>query len=609
MPKKNSKLKIHPSSLIPHPSSSIPHPSSSIPHPSSSIPHPSSSIPHPSSSIPHPSSFILLLLVFVPRLLDLDVFLTADEPLFLDHARNFARGLAGGDFGQTLGIGYPGVTVAWWSAAVVGRAAAELGAYVAGRFVTALVTGLLLLGLYALSRRLLGRWPALLSAGLLALDPYTLAYSRLLHIEAPLALLMTLAGVSFLRWLHRPAYRWLWLGGLFAGLALLTKSTALLLGPMLGLGLLGWGLVAGRFRHGRWWLRQAGAVLLIALVAGAVFFVLWPAMWVDPADALNLTFAKLLTDQEAGAGNLGMFWLGRFVEDPGPAFYPLAFLLKATPWLLLGLCLSLYSLLCSLFATRHPKPETRNNLFLWLFALAYLLLMTSASKKSIRYMLPAFPVFYLLAGQSLSHFGEWVNRRVGEWANGRIDSWSMAPANLLRSPLSALRPIWPYLLSLSLALFTLLYHPYYFTYYNPLLLGWRWAPQTLLVGWGEGLDEAARYLNAQPQRRVATWYEWLFPLFYHGPVEPVTPPENLLTAGHAVLYINQVQRDIPDPNLIHYFRARRRPEYTVRLAGIDYAWVYPGPVIGFGPDPEPRFPLSGDYGGELRLLGYELHPR
>ena len=40
---------------------------------------------------------------------------------------------------------------------------------------------------------------------------------------------------------------------------------------------------------------------------------------------------------------------------------------------------------------------------------------------------------------------------------------------------------------ITLSIFTLFYHPYYFTYYNPTLLGWRWAPQTLLVGWGEGL--------------------------------------------------------------------------------------------------------------------------
>ncbi|MCB0168813.1 MAG: hypothetical protein KDI79_31590, partial [Anaerolineae bacterium] len=159
-------------------------------------------------------------------------------------------------------------------------------------------------------------------------------------------------------------------------------------------------------------------------------------------------------------------------------------------------------------------------------------------------------------------------------------------------------------IALSLSLF---YHPYYLTYYNPLVLGWRWAPQTLLIGWGEGLDGAARYLNERPAPTVAAWYEWLFPLLYNGgDVEAVVPQENLITANAAVLYINQVQRDIPGPNIIYYFHTRRRPEHTVRLNGIDYAWVYPGPIAGFEPPPAPPIALSGDFGGETRLLGYTL---
>ncbi|NJN99727.1 MAG: hypothetical protein HC875_39305 [Anaerolineales bacterium] len=98
-------------------------------------------------------------------------------------------------------------------------------------------------------------------------------------------------------------------------------------------------------------------------------------------------------------------------------------------------------------------------------------------------------------------------------------------------------------------------------------MGWLWAPRTLLVGWGEGLDEAGRYLNQQPPGVVAAWYEWLFPYYYQGQVEPANM-DNLLTADHTVFYINQVQRNLPDPNVVAYFR-RRRPEHVVRLAGID----------------------------------------
>lgn len=574
---------------------------------------------------------ILSLLIFIPRLLDLDVFLTPDEVLFLDHARHFAAGMVSGDFSQTLGIGYPGVTVAIWSAPVVYGTVTELAAYTAGRIVTVLVTGLLLLAMYRLSRSLLGRWPALWGVGLLALDPSVLAYSRLIHNEAPLALFMTLAGLSCLLWLENTAplrpeknrgiirgrsWRWLILTGLFTGLALLTKSTAVLLGPMLAAMLAGWMIMSHptyprqnetpktqdprpNTQHCSLFtvhsslftlqpiLTGLAGLILIAFVAGLVFFALWPAMWTQPAQALGLTFAKLWGDKEAGVGNLGFFWLGHFVQDPGPAFYPVAFLLKATPWLLVGLLLSLWLLI-----TRRTPAHSRFAILLWVFALNYLVIMTIASKKATRYLLPALPTFYLLAGLALYQLGQWANRRTSMWRK-------LLPASFVS------RPLFPILLFLPLSLFTLFYHPYYFTYYNPLVLGWLWAPQTIPVGWGEGLDEAARYLNRQPLGRVSAWYGWLFSFFYQGQTMGVER-ENLITADHAVLYINQVQRDIPDPNIIHYFRTRRRPEYTTHLAGIDYAWVYPGPVVGFRPDPTPQYALGGNFGDEVRLLGYDL---
>jgi 4-amino-4-deoxy-L-arabinose transferase-like glycosyltransferase len=557
---------------------------------------------------------VLPLLIFIPRLLNLDVFLTPDEPLMLQHARDFMTGLTGGDFSQTLGIGWPGVTVAGWAAPVVGLASTELGAYLAGRVVTVIVTGSLLLVMYRLARSLLGRWPALIGIGLLALDPYSLAYGRLLHIATSLSLFMTLAGLGCLLWLRDTHRRWLLLTGLFTGLALLTKSTALLLGPMLSVIVISWGIGTGRWRDQNWWLAKIGGLVVAAVVAVVVFFGLWPAMWTAPTQAVGHTFRRLLIDQEAGAHNLGLFWFGRFVEDPGLAFYPVAFLLKSTPWLLAGLLLSLaycvYRLLLvsrnvpHLVVAKHQLPVPALNqiegtnyqlpitITLWFFALTYLVIMTIASKKSVRYMMPAFPAFYLLAGLAFYQTAKMLpNRRV----------FSLRPISL--APAASLLAI-----LLALITFTGFYHPYYFTYYNPLLLGWRWAPQTLLVGWGEGLDGAARYLNKQPELSVSAWYEGLFPILYKGEVQPVVPQENLVTADQTVLYINQVQRDIPSPNIIHYFRTRRRPEHTVRLAGIDYAWVYPGPVAGFRPDPSPLYPIGGQFGSEVQLLGYDLHP-
>lgn len=573
---------------------------------------------------------LVLLVALLPRLFQLDRFITADEILFLDHAREFLQGLATGDPWLTLGIGYPGVTLAWANAlgllvlyglsrlGLVGipsanfslsqfLAAADvqpLPYYVTGRIVSALLITVLLLLFFVMTRRLLaserqpwGGLVATLGVFLLALDPYVLGYSRLMHIAAPLALLMALTVTAWMLWLSEGRTRWAGLAGVFGGLALLTKSTALLLAPiLLGLMLLYWlieHVTGGRSTSARWtWLGRVLAGWLAVLgIAGLVFFVLWPAMWQDPGPALGLTFGKLWVDKEAGQGNLGMYWMGSFVDDPGPAFYVVALLLKLSPLMLVGLATNLVSL--------RPTQGRRAELSLWAYALLYLLVMTVAAKKSVRYMLPAFAAFAPLAAFGLIHFGRWVTNMASRWRKEGARGAASVPT-LGRGPLL--------LVLVLLLLVGLTYAPTYLSYYNPLLIGWRWAPKAMLVGWGEGLGDAARFLNQRSgaeRARVAAWYDWTFAPFFAGQSLPLST-ENAMTADHSVFYINQVQRNIPDPNLITYFQ-RRQPEHVVRLNGIDYAWVYPA-ISSDGPLPDSTLPVGVPLGDAVVLEGYEARP-
>ncbi|MDM8532335.1 glycosyltransferase family 39 protein [Anaerolineales bacterium HSG25] len=544
---------------------------------------------------------IFCLLIFLSRLTQLNWILTADEPLFMEQARQFMLGLSEGDWGQTMGIGYPAIPLMWWSApaiymiSLLPDGSESLTAYAAGRVANGLVCGLLLLLLYQFSRRLWNRDAALIGVVLLALDPFLLGYNRLLHIAAPLALFMTLTGLTYLLWWRENRPRWAMLTGLFLGLSLLTKSTALLLFPMLGLIFLSQTISLHRNNSDLTGTSSAsqnslGLIVfhhfLVLLTSMLTFFLLWPAMWVTPVEALSLTFGKLFTDQAAGVGNLGMFWFGEFVEDPGLLFYLVVFLLKTTPLLWLGLLLSLISWRWTVPSTGHD----RSRLSLWLFALTYLVIMTLASKKSVRYLLPAIPALYMLAGLAYSEL--------------------LCRLSILNRPAWLRRfrqPAWFVGLLVTIQLMVSVpYHPYYLTYYNPVILGWRVAPQTILVGWGEGLESAADHLKQNPPQTVATWYEWLFPTLYQAETQAVVPQENMITADKTVLYINQIQRDIPSPNIIHYFQTRRQPEQIVRLNGIDYSWIYPGPIAGFVDLSLAQFPLNAQFGDEARLLGYDL---
>ena len=164
--------------------------------------------------------------------------------------------------------------------------------------------------------------------------------------------------------------------------------------------------------------------------------------------------------------------------------------------------------------------------------------------------------------------------------------------------------------------FALPHYPYYLTYYNPLLGGIRQAAQTLLVGWGEGYEQAVRYINQKEDAAhlsIATWYakQCVGP-FFSGQAhklnvngqEPigVVPWYN---TDYVISYINQVQREIPNPATVSFFRSQQ-PEYVVHIKGLDYAAVYKVPQEV----PPEAYPYEHvhvvDFGQQVRLLGWEV---
>jgi hypothetical protein len=574
----------------------------------------------------------LAMATLLPRLWQIGYFITPDETLFLDYAADFLRGLAGGDLSLTFGLGYPGVPLVWANSLALlvefglsqlglapafppglsldqflgGLSIAPLPYYVAARTGTVVLVTALVVLVYVIGRRLYGGHVALLSALLIAFDPLMLGYSRLVHMSVPLALFMFLAVISWLLWLRERRRRWLVLSGVFTGLATLTITMGLLVPPALGiLAFLAW----LRERPGdtpwwpafRCWLGRTLLHWLVAMAIAAVTFVaLWPAMWGDPAQALWLTFKWLWLNANIGFGNWGMYWLGQTVLDPGPAFYPVSLLLRIAPLLLIGALANLGTLRRS----RQPAVEWS----LWAYVVFFLVTMTFGPTKSVRYLLVPLAALAPLAALG------WL-RVVTMFTPANAAAYAPEPladargsGNVRGAAPSRLAAV---LLALALLTQSLPYAPYYLTYYNPLVLGWLWAPRVMHVGWGEGLDVVARALNARPDAerlKVAAFYDWTFaPLFKGETLQFST--ENVLRADYSVFYVSQIQRDIPDPNLIAYFR-RRTPEQVIRLNGVDYAWLYPAVVTSApaGGLPAGAIPVGVTMGDAAVLVGYAVRP-
>ena len=328
-------------------------------------------------------------------------------------------------------------------------------------------------------------------------------------------------------------------------------------------------------------------------------------MWVDPLGSLLKMRAEMGEYVERHT-TVNYFW-GRPVDDPGPIFYPLAFFFRATPAVLIGLVAAAVSA----WRRRWPfdAPGVRQaTMGLLLFALVLAAGMTLGTKKFDRYLLPAFPALAVIAAAGWGALGHWV---IGFAGNRRAGLHRHSPTRP-HGPLVALSP------SLVAAFFLhgllgFLHYPYYLTYYNPLAGDGRTAPHVLFVGWGEGLDDAARWLNRQPEAnhlRVASWYaDGPFSYFFHGQPVDVSFNARLYWVDNdfTVLYVNQWQRRLPSAEAIAYFRAQS-PVHTVRAGGMDLAYVYDTRTM-----PLPDFVDIGkagaaDFGGLIRLSGYDLPP-
>src|SRR5262249_11416570 len=191
---------------------------------------------------------LIALVALAPRLLSLGSFVTVDEIAFwIPRSDAFLRAVQAGDFPATAISTHPGVTTMWLGSAgiVLRRALLAWGLLRDDAFPTLLAFYRLpivlahtagILGGYALLRRMLPALAALLAALLWAADPFVIAYSRVLHVDGLAGTFITVSLLAAcVYWFHKRQPGFLILSAVSAGLALLSKSPALVLPPLVGL--------------------------------------------------------------------------------------------------------------------------------------------------------------------------------------------------------------------------------------------------------------------------------------------------------------------------------------------------------------------------------------
>jgi 4-amino-4-deoxy-L-arabinose transferase-like glycosyltransferase len=558
-------------------------------------------------------TFLVFIVALLPRLYALGTFLTIDEVKWAEGAAQFLVALDSGDLFQTYWHFFPGITTTWGGALVLGGLCASmpdlatcantqvenLGESIGWlRLSQVLLTSLAVTGVYILGRRLFGHRLALLTALLLAVDPFLVAHSRILNGDASAAILMFLSLLAFLLYWREisvssrvvSAIRLsLILSGLMAGLALLTKlPSPLIIAFVGGLGLVAL-ILAWRQEGGGALRRWFVALLVWGGIALLVFVALWPAMWVAPLETLGLMYIDAFEFGGIGEGH-ATFYLGQTVTDPGPWFYPYAIAFRLTPVTIVGLLMTIgwlllpvaYIVLRTVYLTLRHWPDrftdyisrftlhaSRSTLhaarltfsnsrlvtvtLIMLAFIIFIILFSNASPKKLdRYVMAVIPPLVFFAALGFV--------KVEQWCLRPSAPSPLCPPILLRALLAGT-------VALQL-LFTILAAPYYLTYYNPLLGGVKQAAMQVPVGWGEGLEQAATYLNNLPDAEfltVSSWYSDMFHPYFVGQRASFSDDGRAqLAADYVVFYINQIQRQKPYPGLVDYFQAKE-PVFKVAV--------------------------------------------
>jgi hypothetical protein len=372
-----------------------------------------------------------------------------------------------------------------------------------------------------------------------------------------------LASLWFLLYLRDGGRRSLVLSGLAFGLAVATKvPTVLLAAPLL--------LCVVMVETGRWpgftrrGLRTRGWDLTVwGLIALAAMALIWPALWVRPLSLWLQFRADLASETRVSALR---------VYDTTWDFYGRVLAWRFTPLMQGGALIGVISLAWPAWRRRQPRwPELEALAITVVVMIA--LLRLSGELAYDRYLLPAVPFVALLSGAGWD-----LARRLYE-RSPRIAT--LVPAAVLTAQLFLFFPHFPECL----------------TFYNPLLGGPAGAATHLLVGQGEGLDRAASFLNGEPgaaDRTIAApgFAPALAPYLRGRTVDSLPASrDGWLDADRVVLYHRQVAVTWPDPVLVAYVTAQRRPLYTVRLHGLDYVRVFAGPIAV---PPELAAPMAGN---------------
>lgn len=254
---------------------------------------------------------------------------------------------------------------------------------------------------------LIGGQRGFLFSVLLNLEPFLYGNSRIIHLDSILSLLLFISFLLLFRFFVDGKSIYLYLSSFVLSLAFLTKSVGIVFFVISFLSI---------------FIFSKKEVFKKAFQFFFIFFlsiyIMFPAMWLKPIETFSLIFKE--ADRVGVRTGHNQLFLGEFYDDeenPGLLFYPVVFFVKTSPLILIGLFLITVLVFKRIYQELKSKKVSVNsflnfienhkeNIFLGVFYLAYVLIIFYSSKKVDRYILVLIPpiIYFLTSFYRSSYF-------------------------------------------------------------------------------------------------------------------------------------------------------------------------------------------------------------
>jgi len=373
------------------------------------------------------------------------------------------------------------------------------------KFFIALVIMVILLYCYIVIRKYINSTFAFWTIFFIITEPFVIGNIRSIHVDALAAFFMFAAVISFwaLQVEKSLSKKYLVLVGVFTGLALLTKISSIVLFPFFVVVAISYFAESSLLRkEGR--IRNAQlqktviSSFMIFLISVAVFYVLFPAMWVGPVSTVQKIISDGFLDTALNEESSRIVFLGWDVMSFKYKYvaYLIQLAFRTTPALLIlvvvGLiagCRRILSGIVPILSLPKEKGLSRIGILLFyslIFIFGYYLMISISDKKIFRYILPMYPFLAIFASYGIRSFLGVSPSAIRQLAK----AGGLTPIGIL-----ILYHLWQ---PISVS-------PNFFAYFNPLLGGIKNASKVISLNQdATGYYIVGEYLNQKPNAEEIT---------------------------------------------------------------------------------------------------------